>query len=344
MAAATGKLKVTVISDTELQLTRLFDAPKPLVFEAFTKCEHISRWWGPRNMKLEVCELDFRVGGAWRFVQVDEQGQQYPFKGEFLEIQWGERIKQTSIFDVEPFNDSPSIETMVLTEQGGKTLFTATVDYGSKEARDAVVASGMEAGASESYDRLEELLPGMALNASLVKSAPGPQAASARGALLKAHFEFARMVWQGAASTDEEVAKKKLPGAAINPILTVLAHAIFNLDGMINGTAAEAEPVIATGDWRSRTGIPGDSSWQTEEWVATEFDLEGVRAYGEAVFDAALTFLDRVTDADLDRQIQTGGGPFSIASFIAGPGIAHFMVHMGEVAGVQGVQGIKGPY
>jgi uncharacterized protein YndB with AHSA1/START domain len=344
MATTTNKLQVTVLSDTELQMTRLFDAPKPLVFEAFTKCEHLKRWWGPRNMKLDVCELDFRVGGNWRFVQVDEQGEQYPFKGEFLEIHWGERIKQTSIFDVEPFNASTSIETLVLSEQGGKTLFTATVDYGSKEALEAVVASGMEAGAAESYDRLEELLPAMALNTSLVENDAGAASASARGALLKAHFEFARMMFQGASSIDEEVARKQVPGATINPILTILAHAIFNLDGMINGTAAQQEPVIARGDWRARTGIPGDSSWQTEEWVATNFSLEGVRAYGEAVFDAALAFLDRVTDTELDRQIQTGGGPFSIASFIAGPGIAHFGEHMGEISALQGVQGIKGPY
>jgi hypothetical protein len=102
--------------------------------------------------------------------------------------------------------------------------------------------------------------------------------------------------------------------------------------------------VVNRGDWRARTGIPGDSSWQTEDWVGATFDFEGVRAYGEAAFDALLDFLDRVTDAELDREIQTGGGPFSIANFIAGPGIAHFMVHMGEIAGLQGVHGIKGPY
>lgn len=154
----TNKLTVTLPSDTEIQLTRTFDAPRALVFEAFTKCEHLARWWGMRGMELAQCEMDFREGGAWRRVLRMEDGSEHPFKGEYREIVRPEKISQTFIYDVDFIRDHPSIETLVLTEENGKTLLTATIRHNSKEARDGHLQSGMEVGANESYQRLEELL------------------------------------------------------------------------------------------------------------------------------------------------------------------------------------------
>ncbi|HRI43624.1 MAG TPA: SRPBCC family protein [Fimbriimonadaceae bacterium] len=154
----TSKLTVTLPNDLEIVLTRSFDAPKHLVFEAFTKCEHYARWWGLRDMTLAQCEMDFRVGGRWRRVLRMPDGSEHPFRGEFIEIVPTEKIVQTFVYDVEFIRDHPSIETMELTEEGGRTTLTATVRHKTKEARDGHLQSGMESGASESYDRLEELL------------------------------------------------------------------------------------------------------------------------------------------------------------------------------------------
>ncbi len=153
-----NKLTVTLPSDTEIQLTRDFDFPRDLVFEAFTKCEHYAHWWGLRDMTLAECEMDFRPGGKWRRVVRMADGTPHPFCGEFLEIVRPEKIAQTMVYDVDYIRDFPSTETLVLTESNGKTTLTATIKHLSKEARDGHLQSGMEAGAAISYERLEELL------------------------------------------------------------------------------------------------------------------------------------------------------------------------------------------
>lgn len=153
-----NKLVVTLPSDTEIQLTRDFDFPRDLVFEAFTKCEHLARWWGMRGMELAQCDMDFQVGGTWRRTLRMPDGTEHPFRGEYLEIVRPERISQTFIYDVDYIRDFPSTETLVLTESRGKTTLTATVKHLSQEARDGHLQSGMEGGAAESYARLEELL------------------------------------------------------------------------------------------------------------------------------------------------------------------------------------------
>ena len=155
--ANSDTFRVSTPSDREIQLTRLFDAPPRLVYEAMTRPEHIRRWWGrltPEHSVIE-CDVDLRVGGAWRFVGRGPQGD-YAFHGVYRELAPPGRAVFTEIF--EPFPDVESVVTSLLTEEGGKTRLTATVIYPSLQVRDMVVNTGMAGGAAISYDRLEELM------------------------------------------------------------------------------------------------------------------------------------------------------------------------------------------
>src|SRR4051812_20253463 len=147
----------TTPSDQEIRLTRLFDAPRQLVFEAMSKPEHVKRWWGRlgEGYSVPVCEIDLRPGGRWRFVNRHPKGEA-AFHGEYREITPPSRIVFTEIF--EDFPDTVSVVTAELTDEGGKTRLTATVRYPSKDVRDMVMGTGMSPGASISYDRLEDLL------------------------------------------------------------------------------------------------------------------------------------------------------------------------------------------
>jgi uncharacterized protein YndB with AHSA1/START domain len=151
----TGTLQVTTPSDREIVLTRVFDAPRHLVFEAFTKPELLKRWFGPRGFSLVVCEVDFRVGGGFRFVLRGPDGKEMGMRGVYCEIVPPERSVHMESFDDYP---GESQVTAVFVEQGGKTTLTATVLYPSREVRDIVLKSGMEHGAAETYDRLAEML------------------------------------------------------------------------------------------------------------------------------------------------------------------------------------------
>ena len=150
--------KVTTPSDREIRLTRLFDAPRQLVFDALTKPEHVRRWWGCLSDKhsVAVCEIDLRVGGAWRFVGRGPEGEYPAFYGEYREIAPPDRLVYTEIF--EPYPDGDSLVTTVLTEENGKTRMTVTASYPSQDVRDMVMKTGMEVGAGLSYDRLEDLV------------------------------------------------------------------------------------------------------------------------------------------------------------------------------------------
>jgi uncharacterized protein YndB with AHSA1/START domain len=150
-----GTLKVTTAGDREIVMTRVFDAPRPLVFAAFTRPELLKRWFGPRGWSLVVCEVDLKVGGTFRFVLRGPDGAEIGMRGVYRELVPPERSVHMESFDQFP---GESQVTTVLVEQGGKTTLTATVLYPSQEVRDAVVKSGMEHGAAESYDRLAELL------------------------------------------------------------------------------------------------------------------------------------------------------------------------------------------
>jgi uncharacterized protein YndB with AHSA1/START domain len=151
----TGALKVTTPTDREIMMTRVFDAPRRMVFEAFSKPELLKRWFGPRGWTLVTCEVDFRVGGGFRFVLRGPDGQEMGMRGVYKEIAPPERSVHMESYDDYP---GESQVTGVLVEQGGKTTLTTTVLYPSKQVRDAVLQSGMEHGAAESYDRLAEML------------------------------------------------------------------------------------------------------------------------------------------------------------------------------------------
>jgi uncharacterized protein YndB with AHSA1/START domain len=149
---------VTTPSDTEIRLTRLFDAPRALVWEAMSRPEHFKEWWGRLGdgYSVPVCEVDLRVGGAWRFVSRTPKGELVAFYGVYREIVPPERVVFTEIF--EQFPDTESVVTSVLTEEDGKTPLTATVSYPSLEVRNMILGTGMANGAAVSYDRLEDVL------------------------------------------------------------------------------------------------------------------------------------------------------------------------------------------
>jgi uncharacterized protein YndB with AHSA1/START domain len=151
-------LTLTTPSDREIVLMRTFDAPRRLVWEAMTRPEHVMRWWGPRWITLTACEIDLRPGGAWRFVFRSPDGREHTFKGVYREIKPPERTVQTFIYDVDLLRDYPALETMALDERDGMTTLTIAILHDTKEARDGHLNSGMEAGATESYDRLAEYL------------------------------------------------------------------------------------------------------------------------------------------------------------------------------------------
>jgi uncharacterized protein YndB with AHSA1/START domain len=157
----TGTLKVTLPTDREVVMTRVFDAPRHLVWDAFTKPGLLARWFGPRGWSLAVCEVDLKVGGGFRFVLRGPNGREMGMRGVYREIVPTERSVHIESFDDYPGSDSTV--TAVLVEHEGKTTFTATVLYPSKEVRDAVIKSGMEHGAAESYDRLAEMLVELAV-------------------------------------------------------------------------------------------------------------------------------------------------------------------------------------
>lgn len=151
----TGTLKITTPNDNEIVMTRVFNAPRKLVFDAFTKPELMKRWFGPHGWSLDVCEIDLKVGGGFRFVLVGPDGVRMGMRGVYREINAPAGSVHTESFDDYP---GESTVTSVFTEDNGKTTLTATVSYPSKEIRDLVIQSGMEHGAAESYDKLAALL------------------------------------------------------------------------------------------------------------------------------------------------------------------------------------------
>ncbi len=147
-------------SDLEVALTRSFNAPAQLVFECFTKPEHIALWLGRPGDTMPVCEVDLRVGGAWRYVWALREGGEMGTSGEFREIEAPNRIVTTEAFD-EPFFEvmgAGTLNTTTLVEGDGRTTLTITVLYRSREARDTALQTGMEDGLGVGFERLAELL------------------------------------------------------------------------------------------------------------------------------------------------------------------------------------------
>jgi uncharacterized protein YndB with AHSA1/START domain len=149
-------------------MTRVFEAPREAVFDAWTEPEHLKRWFGNRDDEMIVCEVDLRVGGAWRFVWRGTggaylpEGQEMGMHGEYREIARPERLINTEIFEGEftemMGGEEGGLNTMTLAERDGRTTMTIVSLYASREVRDGVLATGMEDGAAESFDRLAELL------------------------------------------------------------------------------------------------------------------------------------------------------------------------------------------
>lgn len=146
---------VTLPSDTEIHITRVFNAPRELVYRAHTDPALIPRWWGPEETTTVVDKMDVRPGGKYRFIHTAPDGGEYIFHGEFRELVPPERLVQTSSLEGQP---GEIIETLTFEEHGGKTTLTILDECGSKEARDAILATGMAEGLHASYDRLAELL------------------------------------------------------------------------------------------------------------------------------------------------------------------------------------------
>ena len=152
--------KIYAPSDREIQVSRDFDAPRSLVFDAFTKPELVRRWLlGPPGWTMPVCEIDLRVGGSYRYVwRSEEDGSQMGIRGVFREIAPVERLVATERFD-DAWYPGEALDTTVFEERRGITRTTITILYESQEARDAARRSGMEYGMAAGYDRLETLLP-----------------------------------------------------------------------------------------------------------------------------------------------------------------------------------------
>lgn len=143
-------------SDREILMSRSFDAPRRLVFEAYTNPAHLPHWMlGPPGWSMPVCEIDLRPGGKWRFVWRKADGSEMAMQGEYREIVPPERLVWTESWGG-PWPET--VNTLVLTEQDGRTMLRCTLLYPSKQARDAAFATGMQDGATQSFDRLAELL------------------------------------------------------------------------------------------------------------------------------------------------------------------------------------------
>jgi uncharacterized protein YndB with AHSA1/START domain len=154
--------KLEIIAEpgkTSFTTRRIVDAPRALVFDAFTKCEHLKNWMGPKSLTMVSCESDLRAGGRYRFVFRAPDGSEVGFSGEFKEVARPERVVRTFVF--EPIPDAAALETLELTEADGKTTITTTTLHKTVENRDGHVNSGMEAGMTEGYARLDELLAGL---------------------------------------------------------------------------------------------------------------------------------------------------------------------------------------
>ena len=153
-----GNLKVTTPSDREIAMTRVFDAPRRLVYEANTRPELVKRWLGVfGGWSLEVCEIDLRVGGRYRYVWRNEDGREMGMGGVYREIVPNEKIVVTEQFD-DPWYEGEAVDTTMFVERDGQTTMTTNILYASKEIRDTVLKSPMEHGVAASYDKLANVL------------------------------------------------------------------------------------------------------------------------------------------------------------------------------------------
>jgi uncharacterized protein YndB with AHSA1/START domain len=153
-----GTAKVTLPTDTQILITREFDAPKHLVYKAWTTPELIKRWWSGDHGTVTSAEVDLRVGGRWRYVMAANSGFEVAFHGEYREIVTNERIVSTDVFEGMPdAEEAAVVTTNTFTERNGRTTLRVLAQHSSREIRDMVISSGMEAGMQEQMDHLEQV-------------------------------------------------------------------------------------------------------------------------------------------------------------------------------------------
>jgi uncharacterized protein YndB with AHSA1/START domain len=162
LAAARNPLTLILPSDREILMTRVFDAPRRLVFEAWTKPEHVKRWYGCKALSLEVCEIDLRVGGAYRYALRAPEGPLHTLQGTYREIAPPGRLVYTEQYVAPGFTSEAALVTVLFAEHDGMTTMTSTILHTSKQNRDRQSATGMESGAGQTLDRLAEHLATMA--------------------------------------------------------------------------------------------------------------------------------------------------------------------------------------
>lgn len=162
LALATGKVRPTMTlalpSDREVVVSRVFDAPRSMVFDAWTKPEHVKKWWGCSRSELADCRIDLRPGGEYLYLMRMPDGSQFPFKGVYREVEPPERLVHTQVLDVEPYAGKESLVTVTFEEREGKTILTETTLYASAEVRNGHLAAGLEAGAADSLEALAQTL------------------------------------------------------------------------------------------------------------------------------------------------------------------------------------------
>jgi uncharacterized protein YndB with AHSA1/START domain len=158
MAVSSGTATVTLPTDEQILITREFDAPRHLVFEAWTTPELVKRWWHANRGEATIAEIDLRVGGKWRYVMVTPDGQEVGFHGEYREIVPNERLVSTEAYEGAPDPDgNATLNTATFTEVDGRTTLTILVEAPSKEVRDAIIESGMEDGLQDALALLEQV-------------------------------------------------------------------------------------------------------------------------------------------------------------------------------------------
>ena len=157
-ATSSGTATVTLPTDRQILITREFDAPRHLVYKAWTTPELVKRWWHANRGQVTIAEIDLRVGGTWRYVSVTESGMEVAFHGEYREIVPNERLVSTEVYEGIPDAEQhAALNTLTLTERDGRTLLTVLVEHPTREGRDAHINSGMEPGMQDALDLLEQV-------------------------------------------------------------------------------------------------------------------------------------------------------------------------------------------
>jgi uncharacterized protein YndB with AHSA1/START domain len=160
-ATSSRRATLTLPTDEQILITREFDAPKHLVYKAWTMPELVKRWWNAKRGEVTIAEIDLRVGGRWRYVMVTDDGFEVGFHGEYHEIVPNERIVSTEVYEGLPEGvteeQGATLNTATFTEKDGRTTLTLLVQAASKESRDAIIDSGMEAGMQDALDLLEQV-------------------------------------------------------------------------------------------------------------------------------------------------------------------------------------------